>query len=214
MAITTYSELVTAIQNYLMDRTDLATPAPEFITLGEAVIAYGFDSPTMKIHPLRCRDMETISTVTLTSGVGTLPTDYLQYRRVVEAAVSPRRELEYITPSGADQQYPSRSSGSGHHFTIIGSSIYTFPLVATSCELTYYARVPALTASATTNWLLTKNPNIYLRASLFHAAEYIKNDAEMQKQAGFLKALIGAMNGTDQMASQAKAGVTFRTRVA
>jgi hypothetical protein len=212
MAISTQPELITAIQNYMMDRTDLATPAPEFITLGEAIIAYGFDSPTLKIHPLRCRDMEDIETITLTTGVGPLPADYLQYRRVVQTT-APRRDLEYITPTGADQQYPSRSSGSGHHFTIIGANLYTFPLVATSCELTYYAKVPALTSLATTNWLLTKNPGIYLRASLFIAAEYIKDDAEMTKHAGFLKALIGAMNGSDQMANQAKAGVTFRTRV-
>ena len=40
-----------------------------------------------------------MATIALTNGVGALPADYLQYRRVVQTT-SPRRELEYIAPSG------------------------------------------------------------------------------------------------------------------
>ena len=82
-----------------------------------------------------------------------------------------------------------------------------------SCELTYYAAVPGLTALLPTNWLMTKHPGIYLRAALMQAAEYIKNDGEFQKQALLLRSLISGMNRSDQMANQAKAGLSFRRRV-
>jgi len=214
MALANYSDLVAAIQAFMMDRADLAGPAPDFIKLGEAVISQGADASGAlpEIPALRCRDMEAVATVALANGVGALPADYLQYRRVVQTS-SPRRELEYIAPGAAEQQYPSRASGPGCHFTIIGASLYTFPLVANSCELTYYAAVPELTALQPTNWLMTKHPGVYLRASLMQAAEYIKNDGEFQKQALLLRSLISGMNRSDQMANQAKAGLTFRRRV-
>jgi hypothetical protein len=214
MTLANHSDLVAAIQAFMMDRADLAAAAPDFIKLGEAVIHYGADAngALPDIPALRCRDMEAVATVTLASGVGALPADYLQYRRVVETT-SPRRELEYIPPGAAEQQYPSRTSGPGCHFTIIGASLYTFPLVATSCELTYYAAVPGLTAFTPTNWLMTKHPGIYLRASLMQAAEYIKNDGEFQKQALLLRSLVSGMNRSDQMANHARAGLTFRRRV-
>jgi len=208
VALANYTDLVAAIQDFMMDRSDLATPAPDFIALGEFIINYG----SSQIEPLRCREMEAIATVTLTSGVGPLPSDYLQYRRVVETTV-PRRELEYIAPAAADQQYPSRAAGPGNHFTIIGANLYTFPLVATSCELTYYQAVPALTSGDPTNWLMTKNPGIYLRASLMQAAEWIKDTEEMAKQASLLVSLVQGWNKNDMMANVAKAGVSFRRRV-
>jgi hypothetical protein len=214
MALANYNDLVAAIQSFMMDRSDLAAAAPDFIALGESVIWYGAETNgiTPDIPALRVRDMETVAAVALTGGVGPLPGDYLRYRRVVQTT-NPRRELEYIAPAAAEQQYPTRAAGPGNHFTIIGQNLYTFPLVAGSCELTYYAAAAALTSDAPSNWLMTKHPGIYLRASLMQAAEWIKNDGELAKQAGLLRSLIAGMNKADQMASLAKAGVTFRTRV-
>lgn len=210
-ALANYTDLVAAIQSFFMDRSDLAAPAADyFIALGEGIINYRLDPD---VSPLRVRDMETIATITLTSGTGPLPSDYLQYRRVATTG-SPRRELEYITPQAAEQQYPSRAGGLGNAFTIIGSNLYTFPLVSTSCELTYYAAIPALVSGSPTNWLMTKNPAIYLRASLFQAADWIKNDGEIAKQRNLLAGLVNAMNRTDQLANSAKAPLTFRRRVA
>jgi hypothetical protein len=214
MALANYSDLVAAIQAFMMDRADLAAPAWDFIALGEAVIRYGADAngALPEVPALRCRDMEAIVALAPASGVAALPADFLQWRRVVEKT-SPRHELEYIAPAAAEQMYPSRAGGLASHFTIIGGSLYAFPLTANPIELTYYTAVPALTALAPTNWLMTKHPGIYLRAALMQAAEYIKNDGEFQKQALLLRSLVAGMNGADQLASQAKAGLTVRRRV-
>jgi len=209
MALANYSDLVTAIQAWMMDRGDLATPAADFIALGEGLINYGAE-PQLK--PLRCRDMESLVTLTPASGICALPTDYLQYRRVVEKS-TPRRELEYIAPAAAEQMYASRAAGLANHFTIVGQNLYSFPLASNPIELTYYQAVPALSSGAPTNWLMTKHPGIYLRAALMQAAEYIKNDVELAKQAMLLGSLVAAVNGADQMASLAKAGATFRRKI-
>lgn len=204
MAITDYATLVTAIGDNVA-RSDLTSFIPDFIMQAEQVFNHGSES----IDPLRVRDMETIDDLSPTANVYTLPTDYLQYRRVTEKS-SPRRPLEYIEPTAVDQLYPLRASGFSNHFTVIGGSLYTYPLSSNDVEVVYYAAIPALTDSATTNWLITKAPSLYLRMSLMFAAEFIKDDAEVAKQAQMAKALIDGMNRSGMLANYARAGLTLR----
>lgn len=204
MAITSYSELVTAIEAN-MARSDLSAYIPDFIIQAEQVFNHGSE----EIDALRVRDMEAIVSLSPAANVYTLPTDYLQYRRVTEKA-SPRRPLDYIEPTAVDQLYPFRQSGLSNHFTIIGPSLYTYPISTNDVELTYYALIPALTDSATTNWLITKAPSLYLRMSLMFAADFIRDDAEVAKQAQMAKALIAGMNRSGMMANMARAGLTIQ----
>jgi len=206
MTISTFSELQTAVMDWLKDRTDLGSFAPDFITLAENVLNFGMGDD---FPPLRTRDMETIATLTSTSGVAALPTDYLQYRRLV-ASSGMRYPIHYVSPDGADELYPTGQAGLAKHFTIVGSNLYTYPKVTADVELTYYAKIPALTASNTTNWLLTKNPSVYLRAALMQAAEFIKDDVEAQKQTLICRSLMNGLQNSDFMANYARAGVTLR----
>lgn len=206
MSMNTYALLQTAIMDWLKDRTDLAAYAPDFIALGESVLNYGMGDD---FQPLRVREMETVVSLASVNGVATLPTDYLQYRRVVPAS-GPRYPIDFTTPDGADSLYPTGQAGLPKHFTIVGSSLNTYPKTSDNVELTYYAQIPALSVSTTTNWLLTKNPGVYLRASLMQAAEFIKDDTEAQKQTAICRALMNGMQNADQMANYARAGVTLR----
>ena len=73
MAIGTYSELQTAVANWL-DRSDLGSRIPEFITLSEARIN----------RLLRVRLMENVKVISLISGSKRypIPSDYLQLRTI------------------------------------------------------------------------------------------------------------------------------------
>ncbi len=206
MAITTFAELSTAIADN-MARSDLTAYIPDFITLGENWLNYGSEN----VDPLRCRDMEAVTSpnLTPTAGVCTLPTDYLGYIRVTEIT-GVRRPLNFITPDMAEISYPSRSAGLGEKFTIIGNSLYTFPLASNLIELVYYQRIPALTASATTNWLLTKSPNLYLRAALVQAYEFVKDSEQTAVQASLASALIKGMNRQSMVAQYARASLQSR----
>ena len=59
-----------------------------------------------------------------------------------------------------------------------------------------YRRIPPLTDTDQTNWLLKQNSAIYLYGSLLEATEYVKDDARiqiwMQRYAGAVDGLVAA----------------------
>ncbi len=201
MAISTYSELLTAIEDWSV-RPDLTSYIPDFVTLATAMFNVGQQG----VKPVRTREMEEVATLSPTSGVFTVPSDYLQYRRVVELA-SWRRELHYIAPSYAEQAYGDRPSGQPRDFTIIGSSLYAFPTTANDLELTYYQQIPNLSVSNTTNWLLTKAPHIYLHGGLFQLAMFISDNDLLQRSTAILVSAIDGLNQQDEMGNYARAAV-------
>lgn len=157
MAIGTYAELQTAIGNWL-DRTDLSSRLPEFIALAEAKIN----------RRLRVRQQLTTTTLTPSSGSANLPSDYLEWQHVTWTG-SPEVELEYVEPTYLRQAFPDSPSDTPRFFTIEGGTIKIRPLSGTDLTLAYYQKVPALSDAATTNWLLTAHPDVYLFGSLMES---------------------------------------------
>lgn len=200
--ITDYSSLKTEMMSWYKDRTDLAGFADTIIDLSEAYF-------NLK---LRCREMETTTSLTPSSNVCTLPSDYIEYKRVVEKA-STRRRLEYITEDAADSLYPSRTAGLSNHFMIIGSNLTALPLSSNNIELTYYQKIPALTAANTTNWLLTKLPNLYLHCCMMYAAEVAEDDAKMAKEAPLVERFVELLQAADNRGKFGNAGVTLSGNV-
>lgn len=198
MTITSYSELKTALTAWYEDRSDLSAYTDEFIDLAEAWLN----------TTLRCRQMEAVSDLTPTAGVCTLPGDYLEARRVVEKA-SIRRPLAWIAPATAESLYPSRVGGLSCHYTIVGESLYTFPLAAGDIELTYYQKLPALSDANTSNWLLAALPNLYLHAGLMMAAEFVRDEARMKLEADLAGAYVARLAALDERANVGNAGVTL-----
>jgi len=205
MAITTYAELQTAISDYLA-RTDLGPFIPDFITMAEDWLNYGSDG----VSPLRCREMEAMVSLVPTSGVCALPADYLEYTRVSENT-SYKRTLNYVTLDQAERDYPDGASGLAEKFTIIGTSLYTYPLAQNNINLVYYQAIPSLSDANPSNWLLAKSPSVYLRASLMQAADYAKNDPELVKQSQLAASLVAGLNRSDLMGKYHRAGVWIRT---
>lgn len=199
MALANYTDLVSALSadGWFMGR-NLSTQAPDFITLAE-----GYFNTA-----LRVREMEAVTTLSPTSNVYTLPTDYIEYKRVVEDA-STRRRLDYITEDAVDALYPNREGGLSNHFTIIGSSLYTYPLSSNDVELTYYQRIPALTSGNATNWLMTKMPNLYLHGALMQAALFVVEDEMAARETALVKLYVDQLNAADQRGKFGNAGVTL-----
>lgn len=199
-----YTELQTALADWSA-RSDLTSFLPSFIEFSTAMFNQGQGG----VSPLRLREMMAITSLVPASGVCTLPSDYLQYRRVVELA-SRRRDLQYVTPTYADQEYSDRASGLSSDFTIIGSSLYMFPLSSNNIELTYYQAIPNLSDAAPTNWLLTKQPNLYLHAGLMQLAMFTKDNDLFSRSAALVTALIDGLNSSDLIANYAKAGTRIQ----
>lgn len=76
------------------------------------------------------------------------------------------------------------SSGGPIYYTIIGTQFRIFPPPGVSApvylDLWYYARLAALNTTNTTNWVLTRYPDLYLYGSLVHSAPYLKADERIQ----------------------------------
>ena len=195
MAITNYGELRTAVQSWMFDAGDVGTNAADMVTLAQGYLN----------RRIRCRDMITQSNITPSSGLFAIPSDYLQVRHVVELYGTSRRPLNLITLEKADRIFPDREAGLGQFYAIIGSNIRVFPTITNDIELTYYARLGAFASDAATDWLLTKFPNLYLSAACMYAAEFLKDDAEVQKQAAIVEMYVSMLNAEDDAAELADA---------
>lgn len=169
MAITTYAELQTALGDWL-NRADLDQKIPDFIRLAESTLN----------DVLRSADMVTQSTsITITSGRATLPADALEivYAQVASSEDEP---LEQITPQQLTmlRRTRTRNAANPRFYAIVGRDIVVTPTPASgSLDLDYYQRLPVLSDSNTTNWLLTDSPHIYLYTSLLHATPFLMDDA-------------------------------------
>ena len=169
MAIGTFAELKTAAANWL-DRSDLTDRIPEFITLAEARFN----------RVLRIRDMETVSTaISTTAGTReySLPTGFVQMREF-HLTTDPLTPLTYITPEIMSRIWAGSSKSKPEVFTIIADNVRLGPnpdAVYTTSML-YYKKITALSASATTNDMLTNSPDIYLYGTLLEATPFIMQD--------------------------------------
>ena len=173
MALTTYAELQTSVKNWL-DRTDsdITARIPEFITLAEAKLN----------RDLRVRPMEVVGSDTMSSGTISLPTDWLKYKSIWYVYSSTRVELENMPPQEFNR-FDTASTDYPSGYYIAASTVYFGPSTPNgdyTVGYIYYQKIPALSDSATTNWLLTSHPDIYLYGSLLEAAPYLKEYPEIQ----------------------------------
>ena len=183
MAIGTYDELKTAVANWL-DRDDLTDRIPEFIALAEARFN----------RLLRTRDMETVSTA-ISTAAGTreysLPTGFVQMKEF-HLTTDPLTPLAYITPEMMTRIWAGSGRGKPEVFTIIADNVRLGPnpdAVYTTSML-YYKKFTALSDSATTNDMLTNNPDVYLYGTLLEAEPFIMNDQRVQLWATAFKQAI------------------------
>lgn len=166
MALSTYAELQTSIGNWLKDST-LTSVIPDFITLAEARFN----------RQIRTPEMEAVSTAAVSTESFSMPTGFLEMRSIW-LEESPDKPLDYFPPHMLKTVRADGTGGKPTAYTIIGEAIYLAPIPASSYNvaIAYYAKIPALTNSNTTNWLLTNHPDLYLSASLSAAEAYGWND--------------------------------------
>lgn len=172
MAITTYSELKTAIANWL-NRDDLTSVIPDFIALAE----------TDFNRKLRTRQMIVRATATLADQYISLPSDFLEIDGYIQLNSSPPRKLTPVSPEQMQIERRRKGDVPGipDTFTVIGDAleVNATPNQSFEIEMAYFQKVPALSATNTSNWLLQKHPDLYLYGALMQAANYIWEDERL-----------------------------------
>lgn len=167
MSIANYSELQTAVTNWLK-RADLSTYIPDLITFGEARI----------YRDLRIRAMETALSTAISSGVLAVPSGYLEMKHAYVNA-SPVQWLQRKTAEWIYQKYPTRSAdASPKFFAREGENLIFGPYPDSTYTIKgiYYKKLDALSASNTTNWFTANAPDLLLFATLCEAEPFLKND--------------------------------------
>lgn len=178
--ITDYDSLVTAATEYLArdQDTTLIARIPTFIQLGEAKLN------RVLLHP----SMETRSTTTVDTGSDepefiSLPSDFQSMRRVRLSSVTGKPRLSFMSQTQIDDYRYSIDNVSDQpiYFAITGNELELAPTPNEdyTIEMVYRANIPALSASNTTNWLLTLAPDLYLYATLLESAPYMKDDGRI-----------------------------------
>ena len=189
MSISTYAELKTAVASWL-NRTDLTSVIPDFITLAETDIR----------QDVRVQAMEQLATGTLTGETLAHPTRFLEARRLVVAS----EVYDYVTPTKYDELTDSAV------FTSIGQTFYILGgLDGDAYSLIYYQAFAALSADSDTNWLLTNAPDVYLSAACRHGASYLKDAADEQR---FGQRYAGAVARLNQQQAKSSFGGQLMVR--
>lgn len=199
MAITDYATLQSAIANWL-HRSDLGTVIPDFIALAEQELSNDLDAREMEAR---------VNLVTIAGEQYVdLPTDVLEMRRL-SVQSDPVQVLKYITPDELSDSFSPSFTDMPFAFSVIGGQLQLSPTPDTeyTLELAYKQRIPALSDSATTNWLLSAYPSAYLYASLLAAQPYIMNDERLAVIVGLYDRTIAGINKTEWYS-----GSTMRVR--
>lgn len=190
MSIATYSELKTAVANYLA-RTDLTDQIPDFIRFAELRLR----------RELRIRQMLKSVTTTTTAGDSTveLPSDFLEIRDFV-VVTNPVQPLTYSSPAIFSRNTRSTESGKPLDYTILSTEFQLAPIPdsAYTVKLLYYYAPTFLSDSNQGNAFITNAPDALLYASLLEAEPYIMNDARINTWGGMYDRAISTLTKSDE----------------
>ena len=206
MALGTYADLQTAIAAWV-NRTDLTAYLPDFITMAEEAT----------YQALRVSAMEVAFAETISGGVISVPSDLIELKSVYLNS-SPVVALERKSYDWILSNYPTRSADRKPLYIARNGSNFEFgpyPDGAYEVRGLYYAKLPALSATNTSNWLTQNAPTILLYGGCLMAAQFINAPTEdlARWQTMFTDAVARA-NRADRRDHLAGTRLTMQTRSA
>lgn len=204
MAIETYSQLKTAVADFL-NRDDLTSVIPTFIALAESQIN----------RDIRHWKMEKRATGELDSEYSKIPTDWIEtiQLHVVGNGTSPINLASRQTI--ADKRYGNQDlSGRPLLYCHADSSFELWPTPDDSytIELLYYGKLDALSDSNADNWLLLDAPDVYLYGTLIHSAPYLQEDGRASTWAQLYSAAVEKLNLASERSRMSGSGLTMKLR--
>jgi hypothetical protein len=201
MAFANYSDLQASIANWL-NRDDLTAQIPDFIAMAEARFN----------RELRTIQMVKRATATTSNEFVAVPADWLEAKDLDIGG----QPLAFITQDKLTEWKNNKVTGKTRFYTIVGKEFELFPAPTSdvTVEMTYYAKIPSLSISNTSNWLLTKAPDLYLYGSLQQASTFLMDDMRLAAMAANATAIIQFLNNESDDAAFSGAPLITRTRSA
>ena len=199
--ITNYSTLKSTIADYL-NRADLTSQIETFIQFAEA------DLNTR----LRCREQIVRAEATSSAEYVQLPADWLEAINL--HIVGGQQPLRYVTLDEADIINKEQIYTAPHFYSLMNGAIEIIPEPSDDIdiEMIYYAKITSLSDVNTTNWLLTKAPDVYLYGALTHAAPFLMDDQRIAVFAQIYLARVQALQDESQKSLHSGSPLIARTR--
>ncbi len=199
--ITNYATLQSAIADYL-NRQDLVAQIPMFIQFCEA------DLNTR----LRCREQIIRAEALSDAEFVQLPGDWLE--AVNLQIVDGTSPLRFVTLDEADIIVKEQRYDRVVAYSLMNGAIELVPPPTddVEIEMVYYGKIPALSNVNTTNWLLTKAPDVYLYGALTHAAPFLVDDQRIAVFGSFYGQRVQALNDEAQKSLTSGSPLVARTR--
>lgn len=189
----TYAGLQASVADWL-NRTDITAPITDMIRMAEVQMD----------RDIRCADMIVATSLVISGNPTALPADF-NGMVALELPAGVGAPMTYRKPEGvrALNQSAFQAPGTPQFWTVAGTNVETAPAASGSftCPMLYYGRIPSLSNSNTTNWLLTKHPDAYLFGALLQAAPYLKDDARIQSWGMLYQKAVSAIIASDARVS-------------
>jgi hypothetical protein len=208
MDLSSGSALAAAI-GLTLNREDLTAHIPSWIAMAEA----GFN------RDLRLSAMIRRSVATdVDENFISLPPLCQEIRNLtVTGPDGAVRALDVASPEQVDNLlalYPA--GGYPQVYAVVGDEIQVAPTPNHSItyEILFYEKIPALdaTSAVSTNWLLTKAPDLYLYSALVHSAPYLIEDERLQTWGALAASITQSLITEEQRALYAGGRLVARRR--
>jgi hypothetical protein len=200
----TYSELKTAIANYL-NRSDLTSDIDTFIDNVEAELN----------RRLRTKDMIKRATATADSQYLTVPTDWIEAINV-EITSNDFSPLFQQSIESLDVYRKSNNNSTGQpvYYAMVDDSIELAPTPdgEYTLQLTYYAKISALSDSNTSNFVSVSHPDVYLYGALKHASIFLMEDERIPMFTQQFEKALEEMRLEQEKAAFGKGSLMMRRR--
>ncbi len=192
MAITDYTTLVAALSDW--SESSNGYSADEVIGLAEAEFRIYFGPNYVK---------DTSTTLTVTSGVATLPSGFI---RPISLTHSTYGAIDQRLMDAVRERRIFDASGIPGIYAIEGNTVQVAPLYTGDLTFDYEGTLTGLSGSNATNWLITNAPQAYLSMCLY----FIKAREEDPNAINYKQSSLATLNDLGfqaQVAQMARAGV-------
>ena len=174
MALDSYSALKASVADWL-NRADLTTQIPDFITVLEA-----------KLRRRHQVELVTVATIALDAETVALPATCKNVLSLYFDDGVRQGEIEISTPefnAGQQGRVHNLTTGVPQKAAIINNGT-TLELTPTPdqtypAKIIYVEKLVSLSAAEPLNWLLDEHSDVYLKGTLMQAEEFLKNDARV-----------------------------------
>lgn len=201
--ITDYASLLANVENYLA-RDDLQAFAATFVQMAED--RFNTDLKVVDMH-------KATGDVAINDDGVPQPADFVDWVAVrwkpVTGSVQRPLYLAYREPDSPEFRHRHRPSGVPQFYTLLAGRVVVTPPIPGTLNLTYYARLTALTVDSPTNWLIQKAPMVYLYGTLLEAMLFQKDEGRAAQWFGLLDKRLAAVFGAGD--TQKTATRTART---